>query len=384
MWPNSASAVAIQPPIMVDRDNYNLLCKAMSDDRYEVDRMPWLQPYSQITLGGIMEERNREIDILKAIGIILMVFNHVGWGIYVHTYIQSFHMPLFFIVSGYLYIKRPLKDVILKRAKTLLLPYFLFMLIYLICALTTSLPVEKTTFGSAIKAILLYPTDNKNMPISPALWFLPCMFFTSVIYTALGRLNLVNKAVAIIAVVITGAVYSGVSDYMLPFCIEPTAAALFFLLIGELIREKKTTKYLSNSYFVVGLLIFEAVLAFMNKSVDLRSARFHVVPLYFLNGIMGTIAYWGIAGWILKTNSRIGGVIQKELMTLGKYSVVFLLTHQFFMLIMKKCFADILEKGAYYEAGTKAFIFIITMLLCRLIVKDCKDSNNIRGFFGLS
>lgn len=49
-----------------------------------------------------VKTRSVELDILKGIGIFLMVFDHVGWGGAVHTYIQSFHMPLFFIVSGYL------------------------------------------------------------------------------------------------------------------------------------------------------------------------------------------------------------------------------------------------------------------------------------------
>ena len=51
-----------------------------------------------------MIKRNDAIDILKGIGIILMVFDHIGFGNMVHTYIQSFHMLLFFIVSGYFYI----------------------------------------------------------------------------------------------------------------------------------------------------------------------------------------------------------------------------------------------------------------------------------------
>ena len=50
-----------------------------------------------------MRERNKELDLLKGIAVFLMVFDHVGWGKAVHTYIQSFHMPLFFIVSGYLW-----------------------------------------------------------------------------------------------------------------------------------------------------------------------------------------------------------------------------------------------------------------------------------------
>ena len=51
-------------------------------------------------------KRLEEIDILKSIGIILMVMGHIGFsGIFDH-YIHSFHMPMFYIISGFLYKKQ--------------------------------------------------------------------------------------------------------------------------------------------------------------------------------------------------------------------------------------------------------------------------------------
>ena len=55
--------------------------------------------------------RNQEVDILKGIGIFLMVFDHVGWGSTIHTLIQSFHMPLFFIASGLLWHSQKPMDI---------------------------------------------------------------------------------------------------------------------------------------------------------------------------------------------------------------------------------------------------------------------------------
>ena len=61
---------------------------------------------SNINLG-----RDNTIDIVKAIGIIFVVIGHccaiprhggdVSWQIYICDYIYTFHMPLFFFVSGY-------------------------------------------------------------------------------------------------------------------------------------------------------------------------------------------------------------------------------------------------------------------------------------------
>lgn len=82
----------------------------------------------------ITEKRIGEIDVLKGIGILLMIIDHCfGWGqnVFLHSLIQSFHMPLFFIVSGYLWKeKNQIKDYINHKIKTLLVPHFHFCMIY--------------------------------------------------------------------------------------------------------------------------------------------------------------------------------------------------------------------------------------------------------------
>ena len=77
-------------------------------------------------LAGI-EKRDITIDIVKGIGIIMMVLGHSGFGY--SSYFTTFHMPLFFIVSGCLYNNEAsgsigsVKNYILKKLKTLWFPY---------------------------------------------------------------------------------------------------------------------------------------------------------------------------------------------------------------------------------------------------------------------
>lgn len=78
-----------------------------------------------------MAKRIEYIDIAKCLCINLMVFGHCGLQGYPHDWIYSFHMPFFFIVSGF-FLKaeiKPFKEVLLKNYRQLLIPYFFFYIL---------------------------------------------------------------------------------------------------------------------------------------------------------------------------------------------------------------------------------------------------------------
>ena len=75
------------------------------------------------------------IDTFKSIGIILMIFDHVGFGKALSHIIHSFHVPMFFFISGFLNKDEKIKKTnfsifLIKKARTLLLPYLFFSLFY--------------------------------------------------------------------------------------------------------------------------------------------------------------------------------------------------------------------------------------------------------------
>ena len=74
-------------------------------------------------MSGFVMTRDRSIDILKGFGIILMVIGHIEVGLPMSRYNESFYMPLFYVISGYLIsTKRPYKDFILSRLNSLIRP----------------------------------------------------------------------------------------------------------------------------------------------------------------------------------------------------------------------------------------------------------------------
>ena len=79
-----------------------------------------------------MVKRVHYLDYAKGIAIILVVLGHIFSEGNIKTYIYSFHMPLFFIISGYLFNYSNLnsfKEFIYKRINGILIPYCTFSII---------------------------------------------------------------------------------------------------------------------------------------------------------------------------------------------------------------------------------------------------------------
>ena len=66
------------------------------------------------------------LDIAKGLAIILMVVGHTSLPDLLSRFIWSFHMPLFFIASGYTTNWGYLSDFITNKLKRLLLPFLCY------------------------------------------------------------------------------------------------------------------------------------------------------------------------------------------------------------------------------------------------------------------
>ncbi|WP_261379745.1 acyltransferase family protein [Bacillus licheniformis] len=89
-----------------------------------------------------MQKRIEWIDVSKGVGIILVVLGHTPTPDWLKTFIFAFHMPLFFFLSGLVYHdgNMTFTSFLLKKIKTLLLPYFIFsVLAYLFWVLVESI-----------------------------------------------------------------------------------------------------------------------------------------------------------------------------------------------------------------------------------------------------
>lgn len=131
---------------------------------------------------------NKELRILSAIGIILVAAGHLGYNLFdiggLFPY-YSFHVFIFLFVSGYFY-KREAEDNIISyllgKCMTLLLPYFIWNLIYGI--LTSVLHGAGFTIGQELSLYTLFVAPfeggHQFMYHFPS-WFVPVLFLIEVL-----------------------------------------------------------------------------------------------------------------------------------------------------------------------------------------------------------
>ncbi|MBO7463161.1 MAG: acyltransferase family protein, partial [Bacteroidales bacterium] len=95
-----------------------------------------------------------------------------------NDWIYTFHMPLFFIVAG-LFLK-PGKNIYLKRAKNLLVPYLVFAIVTYIYWRLFEMrfrPIGGEGFDPNKHFWdIFWQTHKFNFNV--VLWFLPCLYFT--------------------------------------------------------------------------------------------------------------------------------------------------------------------------------------------------------------
>ena len=186
------------------------------------------------------------IDYAKSICIYLVLLGHAHASQPVTDFIYTFHMPLFFFLSGCLFSfeKHPnFKEFAIKRFKGLMVPYLWINLItYLFWLLTGRNFGEdatiSTTWYSPIIGILL--GYSKQMIHNTPMWFFICLYFLEIFYYLLFKpLQKKSKSIKI----------SGIDRYRrhrdtqimpttpthYPFCLGTAIVGMVFYGIGNLI-----------------------------------------------------------------------------------------------------------------------------------------------------
>ena len=260
-----------------------------------------------------MKDRKTYIDVARGIGIILMVLGHIGLGDKFYTSVYSFHMPLFFFISGLLFTI-PNKEKLLKRCKSLIIPY--------ISLGATLFLLDWALGGFDFTKLQHLLWDNSNgLPVESALWFLTAMLTCQLVYIILDKmirndvaLLLCSCAISIITCFVTN--HFGI---ILPFSIQAGLVGMAYFSVGRFLANKKvydgkTVPYAAISFCLIPALL---VIATFLPLHNMRSGLYGIVPIAEIIALI-------LCACVVYISKFVPNKLGKMITHYGKNSIIYL------------------------------------------------------------
>lgn len=256
------------------------------------------------------------VDIAKFIGITLVIFHHTSSFIseqhsvlfLLQEYINLFHMPLFFVLAGYLYKDKGLKQNIRKIWWSLLIPYLIYQSIYFPFRLTQEVVFNHEQIFVTIKKLFIGYILGDNIDTSlfesvcAPLWFLIVIMQLRFIFAFVKETKINLCLISFLAIVILKILITNKTD--LYFCLDNTLFAIPFFVFGILCKQYKATiiqnfkvLYKNNliKYSLIFICFFSLIPIFaFNNYLNIARlthsfAENQFLSLIYLAGIIGTL-----------------------------------------------------------------------------------------------
>lgn len=227
----------------------------------------------------ITKPRLAYIDIAKGFAMLCIIAGHFGI-VTVNRFVYTFHVPLFFLISGYfLSTKLDTKSFTKKKIRQLIVPYYLTGL-----AIIAFASVINTILGANIQAVLddsisifgalLYGagtphTDPFVIRQIGLLWFLWALFFALVITRlaiSFKRPGLIVSIAALLGVLSSRFVW-------LPLSIQAGMFASLFVYLGYYAKQKDILSRTPSPTLVIGLTLLWAFCIANQITIGVVSCR---------------------------------------------------------------------------------------------------------------
>lgn len=266
-------------------------------------------------------QRIEYVDIAKGVGMLFVIWGHIRLTGLGNAAIYAFHMPLFFFLSGMMYVPDKytnLKSLVKRRIQKLLIPYFLFSIVtWLIWALYNMLmknPVD-SYWMPLLQTIISQGSGGYLVHNSP-LWFITCLFVVEVLYFYTVKLpHWGNFSLCIILAILGNlAISDGSPLRYSPWSFDMALCAMPFYCIGNLISTKVGVKELSfrlNQHkwmTFLSVLFFAILLIFcarLNGPVSMGHRRLGDVYIFYPAACIGIFSIIGFSVLLTQFNFKL-------------------------------------------------------------------------------
>ena len=243
------------------------------------------------------------VDYAKFFGIFLVIFGHIlSANCHLNNFICLFHMPLFFIIAGYLYKQKSQKENFSKIIWGLLIPYFIYQFLYLPLRLGNLVlwhdaPFFETLLKCIYGIIFANPLNNSFFVINCVpCWFIMTIIILRIIFNFI-KINQYNLLIiSVFAVIISKCLMQ--NSIAILFCISCAILALPYFALGAFMREKNINLNIISInllliYTLIGIFILNYILQIngmlnINKAFVFANNENSSLILMYLAGIIGS------------------------------------------------------------------------------------------------
>lgn len=334
-------------------------------------------------------QRLDEYDVAKGIGILLVIIGHaLPNGGFWRNFIYSFHMPLFFFLSG-LVMKAPQGDLTFKNmlfgGRRLILHYVFWSILFIMYDCIAGVTGIKE-FGISGLAIDIYQSVT-FFGVS-VLWFLSTLILGKWIVILVCNKCHKQTLQMIFAIMMfivgsvmslllpDGLLISGISRliYYSVCMLIRTIVMSSFILFGFAINVKmkigvNNCKILTGRGTAILGFIFLFSLCRYTQGIDYHYSKIGLFPITFITSVAGIVLVLSCSCIVVKLK-----YLKAVLLFFGQNSLFIMATHEYFGI---KVLINMLLRNAGLSDGilvfTSVVVLILTEILLVLIVKPWID-----------
>lgn len=320
---------------------------------------------------------------LVVVGHALPLYNGVGFASFAFDFIYSFHMPLFFFISGFCAlslsertdIKTDGKEV-WKRVKRLLIPYFVYGVLYVPMDIIGG-NYSWSEFHLGNYLLDLLRGDNANWQ----LWTLYTLFFCAVLYLILRRFLKGKTILAVSAILfVTRTIIDGIPNYpsfLYITILSKLTSNFFFYCLGlEYRKYIESGGGISDDWKLWGLAIFALL--------GLNVFKFIYTDLYVLLLLTSCLGIYVFLFLSYKLENIVGiekmsfskkcqKTANKVFMVMGDYCMPIYLFSNIFQVLIREFLLERWEWNIHFCFALSSLLpIVLSILIAKFIVRKSK------------
>lgn len=336
------------------------------------------------------KKRKGYLDIAKAIGIIIVLINHIELSLgRANEFLGVFFVSEFFLLSGMTFQKKQgetLQSFVRKKAKRLLLPYGIYSLFYLVwyslrsvMAGTFALPdfVTKLT-GCLYARTYLFPGREDKVYLmeimNAPMWFLPALFVSLVVYYIISNFLGEKKIWGVLAVFVLALLCHYTVPVLLPWSIDTALAMIPLLYAGEKLAKVDYITITRKKLWIMPLALLVFILiTTVNGCGNISVGDYGKSMVFFLcSSFLGTFLCIMFSFFIEKYLHFLA----KLLMMIGVNTMDILCLHLFVFALMQTLLGTLRISPEFWIS--KVVIIITGIIIPILVVKLSKFISKVR------